>query len=194
MLFSRRIQNALDLLALSCSPVLVHRPGLIVDSPVNREKGQHDDRFLIHHVELIADRCNGKAGSCRENGRLGGDAVSWQGIENRRSGIFRFFLGWLGLLTVGRGGRERGECWYGGTERVGGSGAGGACERSVASPMAIIYAVNLGVHTNSASCEARRHDVMWYERRDGVDAVVLSPPSSEAFKTSVRRRPCAREV
>lgn len=130
VLVARRVQDALDLIMVALGPLSVHGASVGVDTPVDGQEGEEDDALLVDDVELVADGRNGQAGARGQDGRLGGDAVAREGVEDRRRGILGLFLRHAGL-EAGGGGGEGGGQWGGGSEREGGTEAGGAWRWSV---------------------------------------------------------------
>ena len=131
VIFPRRVENVFDLVALALGPCLVSRPCIVVDSPVNGQERQHSDALLVDHVQLIADGGNGQAGTCREDGGLGRQAVARKCIENRvrrALGIllrnFAILQAWSGCCEAGYGRQRR-------ADREGRPDASSACQRSV---------------------------------------------------------------
>ena len=127
MVVPRRVENILDLISLSIRPLLVHRPRVIVHSPVDCQQREHDNRLFVDDVELVADGCDGETRAAGEDRRLGGDAVARERVEDVGGGVFRLSLWWLGVLGACYGGGEGGYRRSDGADREGWASAGGAC-------------------------------------------------------------------
>lgn len=77
-----RVQNLLVLVDGGIGPVVVHGASIFEDSVENAQQAERDDRFLVDHVELIADGIDGGACTCRENGGLAREGGAWQGVDD----------------------------------------------------------------------------------------------------------------
>lgn len=88
-------------------PTRVHGTSICVDSPVDCQKRQHDNAFLVDDVELVADGGYGETGAGGEDGGLGSEAVAGEGLEDGVGGRFEVLL--LGNIALGAAGGGGGE-------------------------------------------------------------------------------------
>jgi hypothetical protein len=139
VILSRRVENILHFILLTLRPVLVHGTGIIVNGPVDREKGQRDDGFLVDDVKFLADGRDGETSAGGEDRRLGGDAVARQCVEDAGSCVLGVLLRRLRcILWTGEGGAESCDRWGSGADREGWSGPGGACSGLVSESMGVV--------------------------------------------------------
>lgn len=79
------------LLNLTLSPLAVSRTTVLGNSSENAEQTEGGNGFLVHHVELVADGGDGETGGGREDGGLGDQRVSGEGVEDRLSLLLGVF-------------------------------------------------------------------------------------------------------
>lgn len=76
------VQDILDLVALALGPLLVCWSSVVSDGPVDGQKREKNDRFLVDDVELVGDCGNGETGACGQDGRLGHQVAAGETIED----------------------------------------------------------------------------------------------------------------
>ena len=149
-----RVQNVLELLNRSITPFLVHRTTIPEDTIEYSEQTESSDRFLVQHVELIADCPDGDACSGRENRGLGGEGVAGKGLDDGLGALLWVFGGDVGLVSL-----LRDWCCEGGevSRCEGWSEFGCACKSSLVLLMLAAGVADRALLTDSASGESGRH-------------------------------------
>lgn len=129
---ARGVQDVLDLVGVVLGKLLVHGADVVVDTEVDGEQGEEDNRLLVDDVELVGDGGDRKTSTGGEDTDLRGQGVAGQRVEDGLCGLLGLLLGDLGsaLRALG-GGREGGDGRRGGAEGEGRASAGGAWTGSV---------------------------------------------------------------
>lgn len=117
------IQDILLLLDLSISPGIVDWTEVLEGAVEDAEETEGGDGFLVHHIELIADGRDGETSTGGEDGGLGNERVSGEGIDDGLSFGLGVLRGDIGVEPSRREGSDRGSIAC----NEGGPGASGAC-------------------------------------------------------------------
>ena len=157
MVFTRCVQDPRVLVCRRIRPLLVHRPGVVVHRPVDRQQAEGDDGLLVDNVDLIGDSGDAQPGTGGQNGGFGDETVARQGIENGLRCIFRVFGGNGGRLggrvgEFGAAGSEGGRGGEGGAKECWAGGADGAWE-SVSVGTVSGWSVVTKMRTHGAFCQ-----------------------------------------
>jgi len=96
----------------------------VSDSPEDGEQRECNNRLLVDDVDLVADGRNGETCTGGQDGCLGGDAATGEGVDDGLSLRLRVVLRHVGLESGGDEGIVGGGNGAGGQSR---SDTGGAC-------------------------------------------------------------------
>lgn len=102
------VEDVLDLLVLSLSPLLVAGATVLDQTGPDGEKADSHDGFLVHDIVLVGQGVDAETGGAAEDGGLAQQAVSGERVKDALS----LLLGLLGghiARVAGSGGGESGK-------------------------------------------------------------------------------------
>lgn len=118
------VEDALDLLGLALSPLLVGGATVLDESTPGGQEAEGDDGLLVHDVVLAGEGIDAEASAGGEDGRLAHEAVAGEGVEDALGLLLGVLGGHIAARVAGRGG--------GGQSRESSAGDGRSEERSSA--------------------------------------------------------------
>jgi len=77
-----RVQDVLDLVDLTLGPLLVHWSTVLSNGEENAAQTESDNGLLVDDIVLVAERVDGGTGTGGEDGSLGDQRVSWEGVND----------------------------------------------------------------------------------------------------------------
>lgn len=144
------VEDVLDLLVLSLSPLLVGRATVLEQTSPDSQQADSHDSLLVHDVVLIAEGVDAETGSTAEEGGLADQVAAGKGIDDA-----------LGLLLGLLGGDVAGVSHSGSRDRRGRSAGDGGSEEGSACIFLlrfIAHLVSLGAPMDLASAGFRNCD------------------------------------
>lgn len=108
MVGTSSIQDILLLLNLSISPGIVDWTEVLEGAVEDAEETESGDGFLVHDIELVADGRDRETGTGGEDGGLGNERVSGEGIDDGLSLGLGVLRGDVGIEPSRRDGSDCG--------------------------------------------------------------------------------------